>query len=40
VEQEAEIDQMVLENSLIGRQAGIKGRAEVINIGDNSWIEL
>lgn len=40
VEQKAEIDQMVLENSLIGRQAGIKGRAEVINIGDNSWIEL
>jgi glucose-1-phosphate thymidylyltransferase len=40
VEQEAEIDQMVLENSLIGRQAGIKGRAEAINIGDNSWIEL
>jgi glucose-1-phosphate thymidylyltransferase len=40
VEQEAEIDQMVLENSLIGRQAGIKGRAESINIGDNSWIEM
>jgi glucose-1-phosphate thymidylyltransferase len=40
VEQEAEIDQMVLENSLIGRQAGIKGRAEAINIGDNSWIEI
>ena len=40
VEQEAEIDQMVLENSLIGRQAGIKGRAESINIGDNSWIEI
>jgi glucose-1-phosphate thymidylyltransferase len=40
VEQEAEIDYMVLENSIIGRQAGIKGRAEVINIGDNSWIEI
>jgi glucose-1-phosphate thymidylyltransferase len=40
VEQEAEIDQMVLENSIIGRQAGLKGRAEAINIGDNSWIEL
>jgi glucose-1-phosphate thymidylyltransferase len=40
VEQEAEIDHMVLENSLIGRQAGIKGRAESINIGDNSWIEI
>ena len=40
VEQEAEIDQMVLENSIIGRQAGIKGRAEAINIGDNSWIEI
>jgi len=40
VEQEAEIDQMVLENSLIGRQAGIKGRAEAINIGDNSWIKI
>ena len=40
VEQESEIDQMVLENSLIGRQTGIKGRAEAINIGDNSWIEI
>lgn len=40
VEQESEIDQMVLENSIIGRQAGIKGRAEAINIGDNSWIEI
>ncbi|HUV15569.1 MAG TPA: sugar phosphate nucleotidyltransferase [Pelolinea sp.] len=40
VEQEAEIEKMVLENSLIGRQAGVKGRAEVINIGDNSWIEI
>lgn len=40
VEQEAEIYQMVLDSSLIGRQAGVKGRAEVLNIGDNSWIEL
>lgn len=40
VEQEAEISHMVLEGSLIGRMAGVKGRAEVLNIGDNSWIEI
>jgi glucose-1-phosphate thymidylyltransferase len=40
VEQEAHISHMVLENSLIGRQAGVKGRSEVMNIGDNSWIEI
>jgi len=40
VEQEAEISHMVLEGSLIGRMAAVKGRAEVLNIGDNSWIEI
>lgn len=40
VEQDAEIEKMVLEGSLIGRMAGVKGRAESMNIGDNSWIEI
>ncbi len=40
VEQEAHISHMVLEDSLIGRQAGVKGRPEIMNIGDNSWIEI
>ncbi len=40
VEQDAEINKMVLEGSLIGRMAGVRGRAEVLNIGDNSWIEI
>jgi hypothetical protein len=40
VEQGAHISNMVLEDSLIGRNAGIKGRPEIMNIGDNSWIEL
>ena len=40
VEQEAVIKRMVLENSLIGRSAEVRGRAEIMNIGDNSWIEI
>lgn len=40
VEQEAHISHMVLEDSLIGRQAGVKGRPEIMNIGDDSWIEI
>jgi len=40
VEQGAEIKRMVLENSLIGRAAAVNGRAEIMNIGDNSWIEI
>jgi glucose-1-phosphate thymidylyltransferase len=40
VEQGATIKRMVLENSLIGRSAEVRGRAEVMNIGDNSWIEI
>ena len=40
VEQGATIKRMVLENSLIGRAAEVRGRAEVMNIGDNSWIEI
>ena len=40
VEQEAVIERMVLENSLIGRSAEVRGRAEIMNIGDNSWIEI
>lgn len=40
VEQEAQIENMVLEGSLIGRMAAVKGRAEAMNIGDNSWIEI
>ena len=40
VEQGATIKRMVLEDSLIGRSAGVHGRAEIMNIGDNSWIEI
>lgn len=40
VEQGAFISRMVLENSLIGRSAAVCGRSEVMNIGDNSWIEI
>ena len=40
VEQGAIINSMVLENSLIGRSAAVRGRAEIMNIGDNSWIEI
>lgn len=40
VEEGATIKRMVLENSLIGRSAQVRGRAEVMNIGDNSWIEI
>ena len=40
VEQNATIKRMVLENSLIGRSAEVRGRAEIMNIGDNSWIEI
>ena len=40
VEQGAIISRMVLENSLIGRSAAVRGRSEIMNIGDNSWIEI
>ena len=40
VEQGAHISHMVLVDSLIGRQAGVKGRPENMNIGDDSWIEI
>jgi len=40
VEQGAMISNMVLENSIIGRSAAVRGRAEIMNIGDNSWIEI
>ena len=40
VEHDAHISRMVLEDSLIGRQAGVAGRAETMNIGDDSWIEI
>ena len=40
VEQGATIEWMVLEKSLIGRSAEVRGRAEIMNIGDNSWIEI
>ena len=40
VEQEAHISDMILEGSLIGRQAEVEGRPESMNIGDNSWIEI
>ena len=40
VEAGAHISRMVLENSLIGRQSIVKGRAETLNIGDDSWIEI
>jgi len=40
VEQGAHIERMVLEGSLIGRKAQVKGRAETMNIGDDSWIKI
>ena len=40
VEESAIINEMILENSLIGRNASIEGRAEQMNIGDDSWIEV
>jgi glucose-1-phosphate thymidylyltransferase len=40
VEQGATIKKMILEDSLIGRSAEVYGRAEIMNIGDNSWIEI
>ncbi len=40
VEQGATIKKMILEDSLIGRSAEVFGRAEKMNIGDNSWIEI
>lgn len=40
IEEGATINEMVLENSLIGRNASVKGRPEQMNIGDNSWIEI
>ena len=40
VEEGAVIKEMILENSLIGRNASIEGRAEQMNIGDDSWIEI
>lgn len=40
IEGGAQISQMVLEDSLVGRNAIIQGRAEHMNIGDNSWIEI
>jgi dTDP-glucose pyrophosphorylase len=40
VEQDAHISNMILDSSLIGRQADVQGRPESMNIGDNSWIEI
>ena len=40
VEQGATIKRLVLKNSLIGRNAQVHGRSEIMNIGDNSWIEI
>jgi len=40
IEDSAEINEMILKNSLIGRHACIEGRAEQMNIGDDSWIEI
>jgi glucose-1-phosphate thymidylyltransferase len=40
VEQGAVIEKMVLTSSLVGRNAAVHGRAETLNIGDNSWIEI
>ncbi len=40
VEQGAHISSMVMEGSLIGRQADVEGRPECMNIGDDSWIAI
>lgn len=35
-----QISDIVLESSLIGRDVNLRGRAEKLNIGDNSWMEM
>jgi glucose-1-phosphate thymidylyltransferase len=39
VEEGAQVSQMILEDSLIGRQVHLSGRADRINLGDQSWAE-
>jgi len=38
IEEESQVEQMVLEDSLIGRSVHLQGRAEKINLGDHSWM--
>ena len=40
VEEGAQVEQMILEDSLIGRNVHIQGRADRINLGDQSWAEM
>jgi len=40
VEEGAQVEQMILEDSLIGRHVHIQGRADRINLGDHSWAEM
>jgi glucose-1-phosphate thymidylyltransferase len=40
VEEGAQVEQMILEDSLIGRHVNIQGRADRINLGDHSWAEM
>jgi len=35
-----QISDIVIEGSLIGRNVNLQGRAEKLNIGDNSWMEM
>jgi glucose-1-phosphate thymidylyltransferase len=38
IEEDAQVERMVLEDSLIGRSVHLQGRAEKINLGDHSWV--
>jgi glucose-1-phosphate thymidylyltransferase len=38
LEEGVKIKNFILENSILGRNATIDGRAESINVGDNSWV--
>ena len=38
LEEGVKVKNFILENSLLGRNAIIEGRAETLNVGDNSWV--
>ncbi|MDR3574251.1 MAG: sugar phosphate nucleotidyltransferase [Anaerolineaceae bacterium] len=40
VEEGAQVEHMILEDSLIGRHVHIQGRSDRINLGDHSWAEM
>jgi glucose-1-phosphate thymidylyltransferase len=40
IEEDSQVENMVLEDSLIGRSVALQGRAEKINLGDHSWLTM